>query len=437
MRTEVAHEIVCCEPNQIKRKNKEKTMKKATLFSITGLLAFGLMFGVNCAKAQTIGGQAPGTLDPSFGTRGTVTTNFGGVSVSPLTAIEQSNGNIGVVTGLGNGVPNEENFALVRYTSNGTLIGTTTAAFFDNGINSPSAVAVQSNGNIVVAGTASTAIDQPDVFAIARFTPSGQLDTSFGDGGLVTTDISGVFPSVSAVIVQPNGQIVVGGISESGLKHMPPNTVLARYNSNGSLDTTFGTGGIVQEPTAVGEPLALAQLSNGDYLAVSGNQLMPETGVVVEFSSTGVLQSTVTPATVVASSPSTPELVNPVVFQPNGDYIWAETVGNGFQRTAVEAFRFNETGVEDSSFSSTKITFGGQKVNEPQAIALQADGQIVVGGISGLARLNSNGQLDTTFGSGGSLATFSVTGLLIQTDGKIVAIGSSGADLALARYFAN
>jgi uncharacterized delta-60 repeat protein len=275
------------------------------------------------------------------------------------------------------------------------------------------------------------------VFAVARFTPSGQLDPSFGNDGLVTTDISGTLPSVTAVIVQLNGQIVVGGASGSGRRHVPPNTVLVRYNSNGSLDTTFGKGGIVQEPTAVGAPLAMAQLSNGDYLAVTGNQLTPETGVVVEFSSTGVLQSTVTPATVVASSPSTPELVNPVIFQPNGDYIWAETVGNGFQRTAVEAFRFNETGVADPSFSSTKITFGGQKVNEPQAIALQANGQIVVGGMSGLARLNSNGQLDTTFGGGGSLATFHVTGLLIQTDGKIVAIGSSGTDLALARYFAN
>jgi uncharacterized delta-60 repeat protein len=426
-----AHEIVYCKPNQMKRKNKEKTMKKRKLLSITGLLALGLTFGVNFAQAQA------GSLDPTFGTGGTVTTNFGGVSLSPLTAIEQSNGNIAVVTGIGNGVPNEEDFALVRYTSNGTLIGTTRAAFFNNGINSAIAVAVQSNGNIVVAGTASPGIDQPDVFAIARFTPSGQLDTSFGNDGLVTTDISGVFPSVSAVIVQLNGQIVVGGVSGSGRRHVPPSTVLVRYNSNGSLDTTFGKGGIVQEPTAVGEPLAMARLSNGDYLAVSGNQLMPETGVVVEFSSTGVLQSTVTPAPVVASSPSTPELVNPVIFQPNGDYIWAETVGNGFQRTAVEAFRFNETGVADPSFTSIKITFGGQKVNEPLAIARQANGQIVVGGLSGLARLNSNGQLDTTFGSGGSLATFSVSGLLIQTDGKIVAVGSSGADLALARYFAN
>ncbi len=408
-------------------------MKKRKLLSTAGLLAIGLSAGVNLAQAQTIG-HPPGTLDLTFGTGGTVTTNFG-TSVSPLTAIEQSNGNIAVVTGLGN--DNLEDFALVLYASNGTLIGTTRAAFFNNGVNSPIAVAVQSNGNIVVAGTASAGIDQPNLFAIARFTPNGQLDPSFGNDGLVTTDISGTLPVVTAVIVQSNGQIVVGGASGSGQRHVPPNTVLVRYNSNGSLDTTFGTAGIVKEPTAVGAPLAMAQLSNGDYLCVTGNQLSPETGVVVEFSSTGVLQSTVTPAPVVASSPSTPDLVNPVIFQPNGDYIWAETVGNGFQRQAVEAFRFGETGVPDPSFSSIKITFGGQKINEPQAIALQANGQIVVGGMSGLARINSNGQLDATFGSGGSLATFQVTGLLIQTDGKIVAIGPSGTDLTLARYFAN
>ena len=411
-------------------------MKKSTLLSITGLLAIDLMVAANFSQARPISAQGPGTLDPTFGTGGTVTTNFGGVSVTPLAAIEQSNGDIAVVTALGTSVPGDENFALVRYKSNGKLIGTTTAAFLNDTMNSPIAVAVQSNGNIVVAGIASSA-NQPDVFAIARFTPTGQLDSTFGNGGLVTTSFTGVVPAVTAVIVQPNGQIVVGGASASGLRHVPSNTVLVRYNSDGSLDTTFGTGGIVQEPTAVGALLALALLSNGDYLAVTGNQLTPETGVAEEFSSTGVLQSTVTPATVVASSPSTHDLVNPVIFQPNGDYIWAETVGNGFQRQAVEAFRFSETGVADPSFSSIKVTFGGQKVNEPLAIALQSNGQIVVGGMSGLARLNSNGQLDTTFGSGGSLATFSVTGLLIQTDGKIVAIGSSGTELALARYFAN
>jgi uncharacterized delta-60 repeat protein len=198
-------------------------------------------------------------------------------------------------------------------------------------------------------------------------------------------------------------------------------------------------------PTAAGEPLALAQLSNGDYLAVAGNQLMPDAGVVVEFSSAGALQSTVTPGTVVAASASTPELNSPVIFQSKGDYVWAEPVSGGFQSTDAELFRYSETGIVDPSFASLKITFGTQKVSEPEAIALQSNGQIVVGGLlstdgspveGGLTRLNSNGELDTTFGSGGKLTTFPVAGLLIQADGKIVAFGNNGS-LALARYLAN
>ena len=400
------------------------------------------MFGVNFAQAQTIGDHA-GTLDPSFGTGGIVTTNFGGVSVSPLTAIEQSNGDIAVVTGLGNGVPNEEDFALVLYTSNGTLIGTTRAAFFNNGVNSPSAVALQSNGNIVVAGTASPTIDGAQEFAVARFTPNGQLDPTFGSGGLVTTDISGPFPAASAVLVQPNGQILVGGFVDGVNKNESGQTVLVRYNASGSLDTTFGTGGIVKEPTAAASPAALAELTNGSYLVVGGGA--PSS---VEFSSTGVLQATVTPGTLAAvNNQSGTGCCSPVVFQPNGDYVVAQTVStSGHLHTDFQAKRFLETGAVDTSFSSTRFTFGGNTENEPQAIALQWNGQIVVGGITnahgtpvtgGLARLDSNGELDITFASDGGLVSQSVvSGLLIQTDGKIVAIGNNG-ELALARYFAN
>jgi uncharacterized delta-60 repeat protein len=411
------------------------------LIMITGLLEIGLMVGFNFAQAQTIGRS--GTLDPSFGAGGTVTTNFGGDSVSPLTAIEQSNGDIAVVAGLGNGVPNEEDFALVRYTSNGTLIGTTRAAFFTDGINSPTALTVQSNGDIVVVGTASLTFDGAQEFAIARFTPSGQLDTTFGTGGLVTTDISGPFPAPSAVLAQSNGQILVGGFVDGVNKHTSGQTVLVRYNANGSLDTTFGTDGIVMEPTIAASPAALAQLSSGSYLVVGG--AAPSS---VEFSSTGVLQATVTPGTLAAANnQSGTGCCSPVVFQPNGDYVVAQTVSTGGHlHTDVKASRFLETGVVDTSFSSTRFTFGGNTENEPQAIALQLNGQIVVGGITnahgtpvtgGLARLDSNGDLDTTFGNGGGLVSQEVvSGLLIQTDGKIVAIGNDG-ELALARYFAN
>ena len=204
-----------------------------------------------------------------------------------MTAIEQSNGDLAVVTGINTtAFPGLEVFGLVRYTSDGTLIGATTASFFTGGVSSPIAVAVQSNGDIVVVGTASASVDSALEFAIARFKPNGQLDTTFGDGGLVTTQPKGPFPTPSAVIVQPNGQILVGGFVDGSNAHTSGQTVLVRYNANGSLDTTFGTGGIVETVSAVGSPAALAQLSNGSYLAVRG-------GTSVEFSSTGVLQSTV------------------------------------------------------------------------------------------------------------------------------------------------
>ena len=429
-------------------------MKKSKLLSITGLLAIGLMFGVNLAQAQSIGGQRAGTLDPTFGDGGTLTTSLG-VSVNPVAAIEQSNGNIVVVAGINNDQTGIFAFGLLVYTSNGTLIGHTQVAFGSNPNNIPIAAVAQPNGDIIVAGTSAPAGIEAEEFALARFTPNGQLDPTFGEGGLVTTTFNNPccetgFMMFGSLLLQPNGQIVVGGSAPPGTKHGPGMTALARYNSNGSLDTTFGTGGIVEEIPAPLGPAALALFSNGSYLAAGGP------GLVAEFSSTGVLQSTVTPGTVVAGSH--PTAASLIAFQPNGDYVLAQTVGDGFQKSAVEVFRFSQTGVADLSFSSFKFNFGGV-TGGPGAIGLQSNGEIVVAGstevtrfsqsLFGVARLDSNGEFDTTFGSGGTLNTSfagpaGVDALLIQTDGKIVAVGAeldpqnrNITDLAMARYFGN
>ena len=113
----------------------------------------------------------------------------------------------------------------------------------------------------------------------------------------------------------------------------------------------------------------------------------------------------------------------------------------------AQGSRFSETGVPDTSFSSTPFPFGGNIETQPQAIALQSNGQIVVGGLTnatgtpvtgGLARLDSNGEPDTTFASGGLLTSDqTVSGLMIQKNGKIVAIGGIEGNLVLARYLAN
>ena len=169
---------------------------------------------------------------------------------------------------------------------------------------------------------------------------------------------------------------------------------------------------------------------------------------VAEFSSTGVLQSTVTPGKLVAGTQSGSGCCAPVLFQPNGDYLEAEAVHTGCvncRTSDAEVLRFSETGVADGK--SPEFTFGGNDENQPQAIALQANGQVVVGGITnahgtpvtgGLGRLDSNGELDTTFANGGSLMSDQiVSGLLVQKDGKIVAIGGIDGNLVLERYLAN
>jgi len=237
--------------------------------------------------------QTTSTLDPTFGTGGIVTTSPtliggnpnapGGGTTGTLTAIKQPNGDIPVVTGINLTEFSNPFFRLVRYTSDGTLIGATSASFA--GSSSPGAVAVESNGDITVAGMATAASDDGATsFAAARFTANGQMDRTFGTGGLVLTTPAGVSPLASAPLVQPNGQILMGGPMSRVSRNASGETVLVRYNSSGSLDTTLGAGGIAKAVSAVASPAALAQRSNDSRLAVSG-------GTSVEFSSTGVLTS--------------------------------------------------------------------------------------------------------------------------------------------------
>jgi uncharacterized delta-60 repeat protein len=387
--------------------------------------------------------QTAGSLDPTFGTGGIVMQNglFESQNVMPLTAIEQPGGDIVVILGINNIIATEA-FGLVRFTSEGrldTTFGTkgVTMVTFTDFINEPSSVAVQPDGDIVVVGFSETTSGGFN-FAMARFTPNGQLDDTFGNGGLVTVQPPGIQPSAMVVMVQPNGQIIEGGSVIGINNETPGGTVLGRFNSDGSLDTTFGTNGFAVASTDVGAPTGLALLANGSYLAL-GNFAR-----VVEFSSTGVLQSTVTADTVVATSRPGQAFNNPVLFQPSGDFIEGRLVGAGGENTDDQIFRFSETGVVIPSFDTTAFGFPGVRMTNPLTLALQSDGKILVGGVPfGLARLNTDGELDTTFGSGGMVETpagESLDGLLIQTDGKIVAIGGGGQnpfELILARYLAN
>ena len=160
-----------------------------------------------------------GVLDASFGTGGKVLSDLGSASNDQAYAVAvQKDGKI-VVAGYSD-AGGSNDFALVRYTKGGVLdasFGTGGKVLSDLGSASDdgaNAVAVQKDGKIVVAGS-SDAGGSYD-FALARYTKGGALDASFGTGGKVLTDLGGSNDEGSAVAVQKDGKIVVAGYSNAG-----------------------------------------------------------------------------------------------------------------------------------------------------------------------------------------------------------------------------
>lgn len=352
---------------------------------------------------------ADGNLDPSFGTGGLVVTPFGtssGIIPNLRNVRVQPDGKIVAVGVATTGAAND--FALARYNPDGsldtTLNGTGLVSTNFNGFSSDQAFGsvIQPDGKIVAVGF-TDALRVPFVsdFALARYNPDGSLDTTFGTGGLVVTQFTVPSSNTSqafAVVLQPDGKIIAAGRSPmAGM----PRFALTRYNTNGSLDTTFGTGGMV--------------------------------------------------TTAFSGSPN--DRINAVLLQPDG-----KIVAVGFASGANFALaRYNINGSLDTTFGSggtvvTNIAMGNDQIT---SALLQPDGKIVAAGfanISGnqfaLARYNTNGSLDTTFGSGGTLTTIipggtasTANGVLLQADGKIVAVGfstiSSVINFVLVRYMSN
>jgi uncharacterized delta-60 repeat protein len=418
---------------------KERTMKAFTFHTIAGLLAVGLVFGVNFAQAQA------GTLDANFGTGGTVTTAFAGDTMLPISAVQQASGDIVVLSQFDFVSDAGTQIGLTRYTPGGkldTTFGTkgSTITNFSSFTFDPFAFALEPNGKILVAGFVSGGAN----FGLAQFTANGVLDTTFGTDSVAAAVTGADFPD--AFLLQPNGQILMGGFKDGG-KKTPGSLSLVRFNSNGALDPNFGTAGIaLVTPAQIPGPQALALFSNGDYLAVGGMS-----GKVLELSSTGELLSTVTAGTLAASSPLAGLEPFPTIFESNGDYLVAQpshTGGQNSHRTDVQVSRFIETGTLDTTFADTPFPFGTTANNTPQALAVQSNGQVVVGGLElatiapnfgGIARLDTNGELDTTFGSGGKLTVDNnVTALLVDTNGDILAIEGTGNDgIIVAAYLPN
>jgi uncharacterized delta-60 repeat protein len=202
----------------------------------TALLTLGSVL-----SPALVSGQTPGTLDPSFGAGGIVTTDFGGSSANVRALAVQPDGKIVAAGGaFVNGIAD---FALARYNPDGTLDGsfgiggTATSPFdFPGSFDQVGGAVLQPDGKIVMAGSA--VLNQFAVFALARYNSNGTLDAGFGTGGVVTTDFGQLSAEAFSVAVQPDGKIVLAGEANIDGGY---DFALARYNSNGTLDASFGT----------------------------------------------------------------------------------------------------------------------------------------------------------------------------------------------------
>jgi uncharacterized delta-60 repeat protein len=190
-----------------------------------------------------------GSLDVSFNSTGTITTSIDKITYATDVAIQPDGKIIAAGFIMSNNTATVRNFALARYNTDGSLdatfnsTGTVTTSIGPG--SAVSSVALQNDGKIVVAGyIASGPSTTPTGFALARYTTDGKPDTTFNSTGTVTTSI-GTSSGSSRAIIQPDGKIVAVGFSSSGNGR---SFALARYNTDGTLDRTFNSTGIVVTP---------------------------------------------------------------------------------------------------------------------------------------------------------------------------------------------
>ena len=409
------------------------------------VLALAMLLAPTLIHGQT------GTLDASFGTGGIATTDFAGA----VTA--QADGKLVVAGAASSG------FKVARYNSNGALdatFGTGGEVITDFGglFQRATSVTEQPDGKIVVVG--GVVINEINEFALARYNSDGTLDASLGTGGKVITDIQGVSAQAYSVAVQLDGKIVVAGQAniDGGM-----NFEVVRYNSNGTLDATFGTGGkvttdfgLLDQGFSYAQAYSLALQQDGKILLAgqafigNGNDF-----ALARYNSNGTLDIGFgAGGKVITDFATNNDAARSVTLQADGKIVAA-----GLAKTRFALVRYNGGGALDTSFGAggKVVTSIGGVTDQASQIVLQWDGKILVVGRtyvagpnftgnfhSALVRYNNWGAVDTSFGTAGKITSVfggesdGVSAIAVQPDGKIVVSGGATVNWqntsALARF---
>jgi uncharacterized delta-60 repeat protein len=386
-------------------------MRKLLLTLAAALLGVSLVTGAAAAA---------GDLDPSFGNGGKVQTGFAGEDVLTAMAI-QPNGKI-VAAGYSWAPTGSFYVALARYNTDGGLdmtFGSNGKVLTDLGANATYgiAVAVQPNGKIIVAGASAQNGVFVD-FAVARYNGDGTLDTTFGSDGIVTTDF-GAYDVGRSIAVQPNGKVIVAGETAGG---MEGDFAVARYNQDGTLDTTFGSGGKVTTDFGGYESAHSVAIRPSGRIVAAGWTSSSGFGdfAIARYNADGSLDGSFgADGKVVTDVGGYPDFANAVAVQPNGKVVAVGSSGTATADSDFAVTRYNSNGTLDTDFGSGgKVTTDFRGVGTPDvayAAAVEPNGRIVAAGETlaarrffpdfAVARYNTDGSADTTFGSGGQVIT--------------------------------
>jgi uncharacterized delta-60 repeat protein len=414
------------------------------------LIFFGAMFNENVHSA-------PGELDAAFGTGGIAI--FGPSVRNGAAAVAlQDDANIVIAGASDNGDSTDSDFIIIRLKPNGLLDptfgvdGLVRVDVSGNGSeDSARAIGIQSDGKIVVAGNVTIVpFDNIDI-GLARFNADGSLDHSFGSGGTVITPVGGGFDLVHSLKIQSDGKIVVAGETETETGSR--DYLLIRYDTNGGMDLGFGNAGVVKTDFS-GQTDAVRSLTiqdDGKIIAAGYSRVIPGSPTsyfsIARYTSTGILDNSFGSGGKVSTDVSGSGLESAgssALLRSDGRLIVGGLAWVGSLWHLALA-QYEPNGELDATFGQ-----GGKSIFQIGAvrsritsISLQSDGKILASGILVpseyvVARVNSHGTLDETFGSSGY-----VTGPLgnanssaLQPDGKLVVVGDIGSpsQIQIARY---
>ncbi len=310
------------------------------------------------------------------------------------------------------------------------------------------AVKIQADGKIVAVGVDDAGLNRK--VAIARYNTNGTLDNSFNNDGKITTDIGTGGDEGHALLIQVDGKIIIGGFTVNGTNS---DFLIVKYNSDGSFDTDFGINGVVTTDFGTDNDYALSAIVQSDgkivlagYSTVSSDEVF----ALARYNVEGSLDSSFGTDGKVTTLIGFEARAYSITLQSDGKIV---AVGDTYGGFAVA--RYNTNGSLDNSFSNDGIeitSFSGDQMGA-RGVGITADGKIAVGGylyedvgggllygVFALAQYNSNGTLDTNFGISGKVTTIvandfaTAFGLMIQANGQIVMVGTTGSVFGLARY---